>query len=423
MRMSCICLAALGVAVLPSLSLADLLLYEPFDYSIGSSLIGQSNTYVSSNPTWNLTGTYESGPGPTLVQGDATDNLNSLSIPGLTTAAGNAATLSNLPADKTNTAAPRIAFANNTTIVKNIVDPTQTAGTTVYYSLMLRVDPSSTDVGNTGASGSGSANTGTNQGIWFAGFNNNVGSQSGALTGVAAALTMHEILDTDGNPTGNFSLGVTDNVNGTANNAQYRTFDDSKPFSKGSTILVVASYTFGGTASQGSDTANLWINPDIGTFGQSAPVTTPDFTDTTNVSGIGVAGSPYQIASFFVRQNQFDPSLMTIDEVRVGTTWADVTPRDSSLITGDTNLDGVLDYQDFQNLNNGLTNNLTGWANGDLNGDGVVNADDFAIFQYNFALYGTNTPPVPEPAAIALLAAVGLLPIRARRRVCTKTSR
>lgn len=383
----------------------DLLLYEPFDYGLGSSLVAQSNIYISPNQTWNLTGTTNGSLGPTIVQGDATDNLDSLSVPGLAPSIGYAVTPRS--GDTKDTASPRIAFADGTVIAKNTADPSQTAGTTVYYSLMLRVDTSSSDVGNTGTVGVGGSGTADNQGIFIAGFNNNTTTQTPPLTGVAAALTMHQ------NPINSdtFSLGLTNNVNGTANNAQLRTFDDDIMLGKGSTIFIVAGYTFG-NGNVTTDSANLWINPAIGTFSQLAPVTPPDFTVTTNFTGI----NPYQIASFFLRDNSFDPSLMTIDEVRVGTTWADVTPRDPSIHPGDANLDHVIDSADFDALKNGFAQHLTGWANGDFNGDGVINADDFAVFSENYALYGTASAQTPEPCAAGMLMSLGAAPLAVRRR-------
>ena len=54
---------------------------------------------------------------------------------------------------------------------------------------------------------------------------------------------------------------------------------------------------------------------------------------------------------------------------------------------------------------------------GDANGDGVVSAGDYAAVQSNFgAVAGGDTPSVPEPATICILAISGLAAIRRRNR-------
>lgn len=92
---------------------------------------------------------------------------------------------------------------------------------------------------------------------------------------------------------------------------------------------------------------------------------------------------------------------------------------------GDTNLDGVVDAQDLQNLLAGLNGHLTGWENGDLNYDGVVNGTDYnlllATLQNQGASFGNGfgtlgSGAVPEPAALAPMAGLGMLATRRRRR-------
>jgi fibronectin-binding autotransporter adhesin len=92
---------------------------------------------------------------------------------------------------------------------------------------------------------------------------------------------------------------------------------------------------------------------------------------------------------------------------------------------GDTNLDGILDATDFNAVINGLTNSLTGWANGDSNHDGIVNAADAAAFLDAYAYYLLSGTPlggagtsgaIPEPAGAALLLATTSLALTRRRR-------
>ncbi|HEY1686756.1 MAG TPA: hypothetical protein VGG19_18490 [Tepidisphaeraceae bacterium] len=62
---------------------------------------------------------------------------------------------------------------------------------------------------------------------------------------------------------------------------------------------------------------------------------------------------------------------------------------------GDANLDGKVDATDLSMIQS----NGTTWDTGDFNYDGVVNADDYALFNLGLAESGGNPIPVPEPAA------------------------
>ncbi|HWB54679.1 MAG TPA: esterase-like activity of phytase family protein [Tepidisphaeraceae bacterium] len=65
---------------------------------------------------------------------------------------------------------------------------------------------------------------------------------------------------------------------------------------------------------------------------------------------------------------------------------------------GDLNMDGVVDGTDLYWMSPVGTTNAS-WAYGDFNYDGVVNADDYALFQYGLAESGgKNIANVPEPA-------------------------
>src|SRR5581483_9682672 len=87
---------------------------------------------------------------------------------------------------------------------------------------------------------------------------------------------------------------------------------------------------------------------------------------------------------------------------------------------GDTNLDGVVNTQDFQALASHFNTSGTGWAAGDVNYDGVVNALDFNALASNFgqtlSAPSVGASLVPEPAALASIGVIGLLVSPGRRR-------
>ncbi len=91
-------------------------------------------------------------------------------------------------------------------------------------------------------------------------------------------------------------------------------------------------------------------------------------------------------------------------------------------IPGDANLDRIVDVSDFNAWNQAGSNASAGWANGDFDGSGVVDNDDFLI--WNARRFQSAPPPsaatavsVPEPsigsAGVFSLLMLGLL-IRSR---------
>ena len=95
-------------------------------------------------------------------------------------------------------------------------------------------------------------------------------------------------------------------------------------------------------------------------------------------------------------------------------------------LAGDANLDGVVDFNDFQILEASFNKSHTTWADADFNLDGVVDYSDFLIFRNKFL--PTGAPPVqasmveafaqanvPEPGAISL-AVAGVCLMLGRRR-------
>ena len=94
------------------------------------------------------------------------------------------------------------------------------------------------------------------------------------------------------------------------------------------THLVVMRYTF----QSGNDEVAVWVDPASTSYGVNPAPTTGAFAATTG----GGSDMSSAITYFIIDSPGLAGPVFWIDEVRVGTTWADVTPA-----SGSTNLTGV----------------------------------------------------------------------------------
>ena len=158
----------------------------------------------------------------------------------------------------------------------------------VFFSFMLRVD----DLGISFAS------DGT-----LAGFTTGTGTSFGTKVNIRI------------NGAGGFNLG-TSKASGTTYGAWAAT-----DFNVGDTLFVVGRYRFNGSTGT-DDLSDLWLNPARASLGATSP---PPAT----ITGVGNGGTDLaQIDRFFFRAggSSSSPAKLVADEVRVGLTWADVTP-------------------------------------------------------------------------------------------------
>jgi hypothetical protein len=257
--------------------------YEPFNYPAGSNLGGQTNANLL---TWSDVGTGISGPYVTNVAG-------SLSASGLPAASGNSIEFGGLAKSA------RFSFGPGTTVTNG----------TLYYSFILKV------LDTTGLSTSG---------IFFAGFNNTIGTQSATPSVVGTRLYIRSA-------TGGFNLGVAKNSSTTSD----WVWDTAHVYTNKQVILVVGSYTFN-TNSLSDDVSTLWLNPFSSTFGAGTPPT----ASATATTGSDI--TPGGIASFVVFQRDVtEPAAAVVDELRIGPTWASVTalpPPSATTLTSMTRL-------------------------------------------------------------------------------------
>jgi hypothetical protein len=262
-----ICLCTAAAFALPD--------YEPFSdstgsggtsYSTGANLIGQTN---SSGQTW-----WQAGPTsttqPTIAAGD-------LSVSGLYSTGGGQSA----------------AFGGNGESARlNLsVGAGGILSGTVYFSFAAKL----TDLT--------ALNT---AGVFWAGFNNAQGSQ---LTTPGTVVTR---VVTRSAGAGLYNIGL-DKASGTPASFVW----DSGNFTTSDTVFLVGSYTF--NPSTGDDVSQLWINPDSSTFAAgSAPVSSLSSTAGTDIA---------RVASFVLfDRNANEPTAGLIDDLRFGTSWADVTP-------------------------------------------------------------------------------------------------
>jgi hypothetical protein len=111
------------------------------------------------------------------------------------------------------------------------------------------------------------------------------------------------------------------------------------------------------------------------------------------------------------------------------TRWLSVAAGENgfseAFVQGDTNLDGVVDFTDFVNLNNNwqatTLNNETpvAWSAGDFDGNGIVEFADFVAQNNNWqrAIASARAAAVPEPSAVTLLIFSVVLAKRRRQSI------
>jgi hypothetical protein len=266
-------IAALGVVASQACAATIL---EPFDYDPGSL---QGNTLAATGRSWLRAGTANPPDSINVVAG-------SLTAPtGLPASSGNAVSITG--SGNGSGSSQRLAITTGTVGVDEA--GFITSGT-VYYSFLLNV----------------SELTGSNTtvGGFFTGLNNTGDQSQSGNPSVVGARMQARIDPADATK---YNIGAFANHGATAASSAW-----SVPLAVGDTLFVVGAYTFNSGAND--DVADLWINPDSSTFGLTAPA-----ADRTDTGGNDLT----QIASILLRQSP--APYLTMDELRFGTSWADVT--------------------------------------------------------------------------------------------------
>lgn len=249
-------------------------------YNVGDYLVGETNAQGLS---WYAVG---NGAGePTVAPG-------SLSVPGLIPDTGNSINYG--AASGTSARLDLGATPTNSTFFGG-------SSYTVYYSMSFLVQETN-DLTATPAI--------------IAGFTDAAGTQTNAASIIGARLYIR--LSGSG-----YNLGI-DKADGITNDIVWET----NTYAVNTTNFIVAGYTFSGSASSSNDSVSLWVNPSSATFGAgSPPIGDPSYLASSAGANIGGNSTADKIGGFLLREaSTTEPAYMTIDEVSVGLSWADVTP-------------------------------------------------------------------------------------------------
>jgi hypothetical protein len=282
------CAAITAIATSAS---ATVSLFEPFNYdpAVATTLKGQK----PDTRQWN-----NAGPAATPID-DATTGMPHVEAGNLTMPAG-------VPAATGNMAVFGGAGEGTRINVDTSGQTIAVDGTTLYYSLGLKV----TSTGHLTATGQ-----------ILTCFTQYLDGGSGSQTSLGALLWVKP-----GSDVNHYKLGFGPN-----GSSAHILWDEGHDYPVGATQFIVASDTQPTTGINADDISRVWYNPT--SLGGSAPapnVTTTlhDFADTANA----VVGDMNFFGSFEIRRppspsNDYpDINTVFIDELRLGTSYAEVTP-------------------------------------------------------------------------------------------------
>ena len=282
-------------------------LYEGFSYIAGGNVGGSTNAAGTTNNNWtthsnSLVGTINVVSGSLNYTGLLASTGNRISLPG-----------------------------SNATVPRDInrsagLIPSQNV---TYYSFLLNVTDATQLATTFGTAGNG----------YFV----HLCASSGTTTGSFSA----KVYIRSSNTAANFRLGISE-----SGNTPVETTGD---LSFGNTYLVVVKYVFNNTA--GNDLATMWVNPS--SLGSTEPAGGVNGPGSVNLAGYNSANT-----GFCIRNASATPKA-DIDEIRVGTTWASVTPPVTHQLTTTVGTGGTVTAPATSptTVNQGAATTITALAN------------------------------------------------------------
>jgi hypothetical protein len=294
---------------------ATMLLYEPFDYAAGSTIIpgntsinsgqGLVDTYNTPATTWLQGGTFTTAHVPHQITGTTAtlQGGTSLTAPiGFPATVGRSAAL--IGGGSTRSDQTELARMNMPSQIA-------TANTSTYYSMLLHVsDLTGLTVPSTNVNAANDL---------IASFNNSTGATNTRPTIFGGELVMR--LGVGANT---YNLGVRSST--TVAGTTYFSGD----IAANADLFVVVRYTSGATAGTGG-LSELWVNPSPASFGAAvAPVADGSTVGTFSATALNDHLDSLLIGGGIA--NNAAPNETDIDEIRVGNNWASVTvPEPASL--------------------------------------------------------------------------------------------
>jgi hypothetical protein len=229
-------------------------------------------------------------------------------------------------------------------------------------------------------------------------FNNTLTNNSSLTVDASGAATFSSSINGTGQTTVTGSL-TTNSI--TQNSLTISGSVSIRPRSNGGAPSTINQLTFNGT----------------GTLDLSDNSLTIPYTGTSPLTNI-----QNDIASAYDKGKWDGPGLTSSAAADRPGTALGVEDTGSEIIVqytwyGDANLNGVVDSQDVTTVQDNAGKTGVGWAGGDFNYDGIVNADDFSLLQLGAAEQTGSFPTaLPEPSAEMLIVSLAALSLRRRKR-------
>jgi hypothetical protein len=247
--------------------------------------------------------------------------------------------------------------------------------------------------------------------IWFS----FIGQRTGANTIRFFGLSFYQSTTDSANE--RFTIGEPSNNGSDLWGAHFTSTAQGRVEASGAPVtaesLLVGRVDF---QSGANDNLYLWVNPNL-SLGEPA-------IGTAQASSIGLWNMAFDIISIRAgTTNGGNHGSAFFDELRVGTSFVDVTPGVCDV--GDVDCNGTVDIEnDFEAIRLHFRRTVSGRSNGDLTGDSMVDFDDFIEWKTAFlggggSLQGMsfNFLNVPEPGSfcLALFALASFSSLRPRR--------